>query len=217
MRTFPVYLLGVTLLLASACAAARDADPPRHLIYLHGRIIQDQQNRRPEHPQHGPYELDAIAEMFRSRGFIVSAEMRPKEISVGDAADVVVRQVRQLLSSGVPPERITVAGASMGASIAMRAAARLAHPEVRFALIAPCFVRSAETVFKEEGAYPSGRILAVREESDVPSATCTGEPGSRPSVQFREVVLNTGLAHGFLYRPLPEWVEPVVKWARNTR
>lgn len=23
----------------------------------------------------------------------------------------------------------------------------------------------------------------------------------------------TGLAHGFLYRPLPEWVDPVVEWA----
>lgn len=29
----------------------------------------------------------------------------------------------------------------------------------------------------------------------------------------RELVLDTGLRHGFLYRPLPAWVEPVARWA----
>jgi hypothetical protein len=29
----------------------------------------------------------------------------------------------------------------------------------------------------------------------------------------REILLDTGLRHGFLYRPLREWVEPVVDWA----
>jgi hypothetical protein len=28
-------------------------------------------------------------------------------------------------------------------------------------------------------------------------------------------VLDTGLGHGFLFRPVPEWVEPVVAWARG--
>ncbi len=29
----------------------------------------------------------------------------------------------------------------------------------------------------------------------------------------REIVVHTGLGHGFLYRPLPEWLNPVVEWA----
>jgi hypothetical protein len=28
----------------------------------------------------------------------------------------------------------------------------------------------------------------------------------------REIVLRTGLGHGFIYRPLPEWVNPAVEW-----
>ena len=30
---------------------------------------------------------------------------------------------------------------------------------------------------------------------------------------YKEIELNTGLKHGFLYKPLAEWVEPVVRWA----
>ncbi len=37
----------------------------------------------------------------------------------------------------------------------------------------------------------------------------------RPRVVLREVAVDTGLAHGFLYQPLPEWVNPVLEWARE--
>jgi len=32
-------------------------------------------------------------------------------------------------------------------------------------------------------------------------------------ILVREIILNTGLGQGFLYRPLPEWVGPAVDWA----
>ena len=78
--------------------------------------------------------------------------------------------------------------------------------------------KEAVAVFDEEQKHLSGRMLAIREESDVPSATCpayAADGVSRPALHVRELVLNTGLAHGFLYRPLPEWVEPVAEWAMN--
>lgn len=212
-------LLAAMLFLAAGCTAARRPEAPVHLIYQHGRIVQDQQSRRPEHPQHGFYELDQIAEAFRKRGFVVSAGVRPKDVTVSDAANEVVRQVRELLRAGVAPHRIIVVGASMGASITLRASARLAHPDVRFAVLGPCISQSAVAVFNEEQKHLSGRMLAIREESDVPSATCPsyGADGvSRPSLHVRELVIQTGRAHGFLYRPLPEWVDPVTEWAKRT-
>jgi len=30
-----------------------------------------------------------------------------------------------------------------------------------------------------------------------------------------EIALHTGLAHGFIYRPLREWVEPATRWAES--
>jgi pimeloyl-ACP methyl ester carboxylesterase len=211
-----VYSL-LAVILASGCATPRVSHraTERHLIYLHGRIVQEQQSARPQHPEHGFYELNAIAETLRGRGFIVTAEIRPKGTTVSQGADRAVEQVRRLLDSGVPPERITVLGASMGAAIALRVAARLQNQDVRFVLLGPCLSANVQPVATEERAYPQGHLLSIREESDVPSATCDAWPEERvwSGLHAREVVLETGTAHGFLYRPMPEWVEPAVQWA----
>lgn len=192
--------------------------PARHLIYLHGRIVQDQQNPRPEHPRFGPYELDKIRETFEDRGFVVSAEIRPKSASVSESADRVVEQVQGLLDSGVPADRITVVGGSMGAAIGLLASTRLGNPGLRFAVLGSCLSNSVLYLESEEGRGPSGHILSIREASDDFAGPCPPwEEGASPgdSLVVRELVLDTGLSHGFLYRPLPEWVEPVVEWANR--
>jgi alpha-beta hydrolase superfamily lysophospholipase len=206
MRRFlPAVLLALT-----ACAGA--APPRHHIIYLHGRIVQEQESARPRHAEHGYYELDAIAAALRERGFIVSAERRAKGTTVDGGANHVVEQVRALMRSGVPAERITILGASMGASIALRASARLREPRLRFAVLGPCISVNVPAVAAEEGVAPAGSLLSIREESDVPSDGCPPPAAS----QAREIVIRTGLRHGFLYRPLPECVEPVTRFARGT-
>ncbi|HEX6176836.1 MAG TPA: hypothetical protein VF057_00645 [Thermoanaerobaculia bacterium] len=201
MRTI---VLAPILLLAVACATA--ARPERHILYLHGRIVQEQQSARPQHPEHGFYELDAIRAAFRDRGFTLHSEIRPKGSSVSDGADRAVARVRELLDAGVPADRITVVGASMGAAIALHTSARLQNPNVRFVLLGPCLSRNFPAVAKEEGKPPMGRILVIRDTSDVPE--CPPFDG-----RASEVVINTGLGHGYLYRPLSEWIEPAVAWA----
>lgn len=192
--------------------------PARHVIYLHGRIVQDQQSPRPEHPQLGYYELEEIRETFEDRGFVVSAEIRPKSASVSESADRVVEQVRGLLGSGVPADRISVVGGSMGAAIALLASTRLQNSDLRFALLGSCLTHSVLYLESEEGRGPSGHILSIREASDDFAGPCPPwQEGASPggSLVVREIVLETGLGHGFLYRPLPEWVEPVVDWAKG--
>jgi pimeloyl-ACP methyl ester carboxylesterase len=182
----------LVLVLAAGCAASGAVEQrnSRHLIYLHGRIVQEQQSARPRHPRHGFYELNAIAETLRGRGFVVTAEIRPKTTTVSEGAARVVAQVRRLLDSGVAPERITVVGASMGAAIALRVAARLQNQDVRFVLLGPCLSANVQPVATEERAYPQGHLLSIREESDVPSATCDAWPEERvPSgLTAREIV-----------------------------
>lgn len=208
---FLIFALSVT----SPLAAGGDPLEPRHVIYLHGRIVQAQQNVRPEHPEYGHYEFDAIKKAFRDRGFEVTAEMRPRDATVDDFANRVVKQVRALIASGVRAERITVVGASMGSAIALRTAARLQNRQVRFAVLGPCLSTDIAAVAAGEGASPSGHILAVRDESDVPDSECSPWTASpTEDLIAREIVIDTGRSHGFLYQPLPEWLEPVVAWAR---
>jgi len=33
---------------------------------------------------------------------------------------------------------------------------------------------------------------------------------------FQEIRLQTNLDHGFLYRPLKEWIVPTIQWAKDT-
>ena len=198
--------------------APHPPSPPRHLIYLHGRIVQEQQNARPVHPRFGAYELEKILDTFRQKGFVVSGEIRPKTASVGESADRVVEQVHRLLAAGVPADHVTVVGASMGAAIAMLASARLQNADVRFCFLGHCLSESVRGLIAEEGKPPSGRLLSIREESDESTARCSPwkdetKPGSQ--LVAREIVIRTGLSHGFLYRPLPEWVGPVAEWAAS--
>jgi hypothetical protein len=202
------------LALAASLSALADEAGPRHLIYLHGRVVQEQQDARPRHPEWGYYELEKILATFRERGFLVTGEIRPKGQSVSAAADGVVAQVKRLLGSGVPPQRVIVVGGSMGAAIALLASVRLQNPELRLAVLGACMSRTVPLLVEEHGARPAGRILSFRETSDETSEPCPAwSEAASSSLRVREVVLSTGLHHGFLYLPLPQWVEPVVGWA----
>lgn len=61
---------------------------------------------------------------------------------------------------------------------------------------------------------PCGRILSIYEESDEIGRSCDEIAGAGKCVsEYKEVMLSTGRKHGFLFQPLPEWVDPVVEWA----
>jgi len=212
--TAVTFGLTVGLLLAAAPSPAPEA--PRHLFYLHGRIVQQEQSARPVHPRFGPYELEAILDAFRARGFVVHAGIRPKSASVEASAEKVAAEVRALLDSGVAADHVTVVGASMGAVIALDAAARLGEPGVRFALLGACLSGSVADRRARDGRSPSGTLLSIRERSDETSEPCPAwrdDDATGRALRVRELVVDTGLAHGFLYRPLPEWLEPAVDWA----
>lgn len=222
MKTNGMFLqLSLALSLTSPLAA-RDgakgqplpASSKRQLVYLHGRIVQTQQTRRPKSPDFGYYELDRILDVFKSKGYAVMSEVRPANATVEDSARRVVTYVRGLLDSGIEPKRITVVGASMGGGIALLASAQLKMPDVRFAVMGVCLSQNDRAFMKDGLSGVSGRILAIREDGDEFTAGCepwTAARDAKGRVNAREIVLHTGLRHGFLYRPMPEWTDPVLE------
>ncbi|MEW5983136.1 MAG: hypothetical protein AB1806_12320 [Acidobacteriota bacterium] len=212
-------VLGLAMMAASCggSAAGQARQPQWHVIYLHGRIVQEQQDPRPRHPDFGMYELESILEALRGAGFVVSGEIRPRAVSVEQWADRTVDQVRGFLGRGVPASRITVVGASMGGGIALQTAVRLQNPDVRFAVLGVCLSAQVPRLVSQEGKGPVGRVLSIREASDETTEPCERWTSSSAGSGFkvRELVLRTGLRHGFLYRPLPEWVQPVTEWAKT--
>ncbi len=181
----------------------------RYLFYLHGRIVED--SRRPISPQYGPYEYDEILNVFKSRGFVVISEQRPKGTEVEQYAVKVVDQVRQLLNAGVPPRNITVVGASQGSFIAMLASTHLKNRDVNFVFIAGC---AADDAFLKMVDL-HGNVLSIYERSDG-AGTCEKYRADATGLgKYQETELQTGKRHGFIYRPMTEWIEPAISWARG--
>lgn len=209
-------LLVLTFLVASAAVAQGGTilgKVPEHLdrgaryvIYLHGRIIEDQ-GPRPTHEQWGVYEYRKILETLASAGTVIS-EQRRSGTDMNQFAEHVVQQVQTLVTAGVPPEHITVVGFSKGGGIALRTSARLKNDKVNFVFLAACS-GSADLDVR-------GRILSIYESSDDVGRSCAPLfARSKSTAERKEIRIETGGGHGAFYRPRPEWTAPVLAWIKR--
>jgi hypothetical protein len=90
----------------------------RYLFYISGYIVAAG-NTRPTSPNFGVYEYEKILETLKQNNFIVISEARKQSPEIEPYVSRVAGQVRQLLNAGVPPQNITIVGASQGSWIAM--------------------------------------------------------------------------------------------------
>lgn len=189
------------------------ADPtPHYLFYLSGYIVEAG-NTRPVSPKFGAYEYAMILETLKDNGFVVISEAREKNPEIEPYARKLTGQITQLLKDGVPAKNITVVGASQGSWIAMLASTYLKNRGVNFVLIAAC---SADQEFLKL-VNLHGNVLSIYERSDVAQSCRDYRTDATGISDWKEVEVNTGLKHGFLFRPMKEWVEPTVAWAKGKR
>jgi len=190
-------------------------DPPnpdsRYIIYLHGRIIEDE-GPRPTHPVYGVYEYRRILEALAADGAVVISEQRPPMTDMDAFARHVADQARDLLRAGVAPEHVSIVGFSKGGGIAIRASALLENPRINFVFLAAC----GDGDFSDTDLRVWGRILSVHEATDEIGRSCrglfdkAGETGPRS-----EIEIHVGERHGTFYRPHAEWLDPVRRWVRE--
>lgn len=184
----------------------------RYLFYLHGRIIEDK-GVRAVHERHGAYEYGKILETFKGAGFVVISEARAKDTDVVQYAAKVVAQINALLKAGVAPRGITIVGASKGSGIAMHVSSLLKHRDVNFVIMAGC----GEQTLKNQALNLYGRVLSIYDASDEGPGTCESLFARSEGLNKRkELKINLGLGHGFLYRPHKEWIEPAIEWAKQS-
>lgn len=182
----------------------------RYLFYVSGYIVSAD-NTRPTSPRFGVYEYEQILATFKQRGFVVISEARKQSTEIEMYAGKVAGEVKQLLRAGVPPQNITVVGASQGSFIAMLASTYLGNRKLNFVLLGGCA--------GDDGFLPlvnlHGNVLFISERTDLP-ATCERLRADATGLgEYKQLEINTGQKHGFLYRPMAEWVEPAVTWAKG--
>lgn len=184
---------------------------PKVIYYLHGKIVEDL-GPRGVSPRFGAYDYPGILTALRQAGFEVVSEIRTKDTNVSDYADKLVRDIRERIASGTKPEQISIVGASKGAVIASLVSARLKIADVHYVLLAYC----NDWLLQEMKPRLTGKILSIYEASDEMAGSC--QPLINQSTEitsFKEIRLDTGLGHGMVYRPLPEWVKPASDWTRR--
>jgi dienelactone hydrolase len=191
--------------------ATRQAQAQHYLFFLHNRHLE-LYGTEGVHKQYGRVEYAEVIRWFTNQGFTVISEIRPASTDAATYARKVALQVDSLLQHGTAPSHITIIGTSKGGYIAKLACGLIANPAVSYIFIGSCNGRSAIN-----GVQYIGRILSIYERSDSLGQSCAPirkHKNNKPAA-WQEIELNTGLQHGFLYKALPQWMQPAARWARH--
>jgi len=190
----------------------------KYIFFLHGKIVE-KHGPNGRHPCFGIYDYHGIVKSFKNSGFNVISEIRPEGSKLNKYAKKVVRQIETLLTNGIPPEQITVAGFSKGATIALLVSSNLRNPEVNFVLMGVCGHNGARVrkhhnkLIDQSVQFMQGRFLSIY---DVFDKQCEVSQrilkNASANVTFKEIMLRNGLGHSLFYRPRKDWIEPVAEW-----
>ena len=183
----------------------------RYLFYLHGGVVTVLGDNAINNgaPEWGPYEYSNILDSLRLRGFYVISERRFPEVKDSSYAVKICSQIDSLLKAGVPVQNLLVVSASAGWAISYRVSDRLRNDSLHFVKMGGC----RQDDYKEvEQSELHGHFLSIIEKSD-PRGSCDNLfQMQKRIISYKQVVLNTGLSHGFLYKGRKEWIDPIVEW-----
>jgi len=186
----------------------------KYLFYLHGAIVSQMGAENAVSKYYGHYEYQKILDTFASHRFHVISEVRPKNTKEEKYASKLKRQIKTLIKAKVSPENITVVGASLGAYIAIETAYKLKNKRVKFALLGLCSKYAVGYYGKYRGKL-RGNFLSIYEASDQKNSCKEIFTPLNKKARFKEITLEMGNSHGFLYKPFDEWVLPLVEWANG--
>ena len=206
-----ILLIGI--LFCSALYACGQTSDDRFIFFLHNRFLEEH-GLDESHPEFGRTEYKEILAAFENCGFKVISEKRNGNVNAREYALEMVSQIDSLILSGTDPGKITIVGTSKGGYIAQYISTFANNPKLNFVFVAS--YRNADLENIPEINY-CGNILTIYETSDPfgVSAIQRKENSNCKIKHFKEVELNTGLGHGFLFKPLKEWIEPTKKWANG--
>lgn len=164
------------------------------------------------HPEYGKVEYRQILSAFQEAHLKTISEIRPANTDAVTYAAKVAKQIDSLLTRGIKPSDVTVVGTSKGGYIAQYVSGLLKNEQVNFVFIGSCNGESGLP-----GISYFGNVLSIYEGSDAIGKSCKGIPKSKGSKvgRYKEIELNTGRKHGFLFKADPRWLQPAINWAKK--
>ena len=183
------------------------------IFFLHNRFLET--HKLDElHPKFGRVEYKEIITKFESNGFKVISEKRNRNVNTREYAIKVVKEIKELIKKGINPRKITIVGTSKGGYIAQYVSTFANNQYLNFVFIGS--FRNTDINRIPEINF-CGNILTIYEKTDpLGTSAIERKKFSTCNIQhFKEIELNTGLRHGFLFKPLKEWMVPTMKWANG--
>lgn len=162
--------------------------------------------------QYGKYEYDSIVTAFDNRGYVVFAEVRPANANQEHYAMKAIGQIDSLKNLGVPSSNITVVGTSKGALISMLIATMNIDTDIKYVVMGMC--NDMTTRYFNLDLH--GRVLSIYDKADVVGKSCIPIKNNSKSItEFKEISLQTDLGHGFVFKPLDDWLLPTFEWIEH--
>jgi hypothetical protein len=217
LRSYCVFMCRITFFLLVCLIAtslsSQQTKTMKHIFYLHGMILESQ-GINAVSTVFGPYKYQEIIDSLKATGYQEHSEVRTTKTNFNTFCTKVSGQIDELVKEGIQPNDISVIGASKGALMAMTISDRNTHA-INYILLG---ANSDRTEQNFEWKL-HGRILGIYEKSDniAGKAYSYWIDRSTGAKEFMQLEINTGLGHGFLYRPIKEWLNPTLSWVRGTR
>lgn len=201
-----MFILSFMVLFVS-CKMSSQTES-KYIYYLHGRIIEIQ-GKDAISDEYGKYEFDSIVNSLSDLGHNVIAEVRTENVGYIEYANKVSSEIDSLVKLGIKPINITVIGASKGAIIASNISNINQNP-INYVFLA------GNNKYQEENNNWKfhGQVLCIYDLSDSIAGGNYDywKNNENFTTKFEQIEIKTNLGHGFLYKPLEEWIEPTKKW-----
>nr|WP_315035334.1 alpha/beta hydrolase [uncultured Chryseobacterium sp.] len=209
MKLRNILIAGLSLF--STFTLAQKSAEKQYVFFLHNKFLEEH-SLEEKHPQYGIAEYEKILEQLKGKNRVLISEKRKPNISPDVYALKVKKQIDSLVDRGVPAKDITVVGTSQGGYIAQYVSFYEKNSELKFVIIGASFKDDSLDKIPDFRLY--GKILSITEASDDGHVRLSEEQRFIRShiKDFKEIELNTGLNHGFLFKALDAWIIPTKEW-----
>lgn len=206
-----IFITILTLFSITAYGQKSELKQKQYIFFLHNKFLEDH-SADEAHPKYGIVEYEKVLHQLKDSSNVILFEKRKPNTDPAKYALKIKRQIDRLIKKGVKAENITVIGTSQGGYIAQYISWYEKNPELKFVFIGASF--KDDSLEKDENFRLYGRILSITEKSDDGHVPLSQEQRFMRSdiKDFKDIELNTGLNHGFLFKALDAWILPTKEW-----
>ncbi|MDR0265123.1 MAG: hypothetical protein LBJ04_18050 [Sphingobacterium sp.] len=193
---------------------AQNITQKKYIFFLHNKFLEGHPLNE-SHPKYGPAAYTAILKKFQSTNSVILSEKRKADTDPKMYAKKLILTIDSLHSFGVPYDQISIVGTSQGGYIAQYISYYVKNTDLTFVFIGSSFKNDSMNEDRNFRLY--GKILSINEKTDVGAELLSRQLRFKNSElkAFKEITLNTGLEHGFLFRALDEWIIPAKAWINS--